>query len=420
MGKKAKVVETSIIPTINLAAKRNPKWMHASQAKALLIDFRRAGFAPIGAFAVREMPEILMQALQHESEPVLGIISEHPLMGIWFEMLVHYPNGDGLTVSDSQNFGKLDPMPGQVKQSLPGESVEKVFSHTLGQLRPNAVRIDKEDFPVFFSEEFRREQEWRAGKGFSEKEIQRIADGMEHLPDGETIRKTTQVMNRDYSLPCGGVGLKRCPYAVNGDFELMMPGMPALPRADKRCCPENGKICLEFIGQIRIDDTGMEPVSVEEFASVMADNPVKSIDITRENGDMKKAVAKALAQLPSFLERYRARPKQISDFMVRLRFKRKGKTLYLWARLTGISKGGFKGRIAHAAGLIKSLRIKPSVAFGKSRITDWTFQYGGFWHGHFTGPVLLQRLQSGADALEKEAQKPISRRKAKAWIKARS
>ncbi len=366
--------------------------------------FEECGFEECNTYSVQENPGVLMVVFLHREMPLTAIITEHPLAGIWSEIDAQYKNGDGLTVTNSEMGDLFEQMPGQEKIYLRGKDEKALFKSAQKKLkRQEAVVITAGNFQEIFEEAYKREMQWRANKGYSEKEIRNVAKYSGQEANDDSIRSTVKIMNKDYSLPCADS--KECPYKKQGIFDEIMESMPEVDANDARQCPDNHRLCIDFSGQVEIPESEIsDPVSIENTASMITQNPIKPIDITAENGDMKTAIKKAQSSLEKFFQRTRLGIKEEKDFMVRVRIQKDGDRDYFWVKDLTIGEKQLSGTTIYESPLFPDIKMGDVLRFTHDQITDWVYRSGKFWEGHFTGAVLLKRMEKATETIQKAAE----------------
>lgn len=168
-------------------------------------DFERAGFAIVGAFAVREMP-IELRAFVESNIPAYGVVYLHPIVGSWADVVTRFQNGGGLTTSNSPRAGLMNKLPNKILEPMPGASIPDMIERHRTRIaelgaqegwRP--VPLDASTFVDHFVGAYAEDMAFRRAQGGPTlEEVKRVqeATGSGKNLSEEQLRKATEQMRR--------------------------------------------------------------------------------------------------------------------------------------------------------------------------------------------------------------------------------
>ena len=157
------------------------------------------GFDEIGTWRVSEIPGLVLTAFTQKFQVVCSVVYEHPLVGVFVDVLSENEEGVSLTVTNAPAGGEMDTPPNRDKVVNKEWGVDEVYDVLLRQRPPGPHRrIDERNFAEEFERAYALEMEWRVGRGVSEEEVRRTAEAMGEVSE-RSIRKTTEKLNRQYA-----------------------------------------------------------------------------------------------------------------------------------------------------------------------------------------------------------------------------
>ena len=187
---------------INLSPVDNPKWKDTKTITDLIYSFQQKGFESAGNFICLEIPSLIISGFVHPAEQMSGVIYDHPVHGIWVDIIVHYIDGESLTVSSAPAGQELDHMPHQEKFYYKGNSFNELFAKVLTERKgAGRITITKETFVSHFESQYQKEMNWRIDRGGpTYLEVRRVADAMGGSADRERLEKVTHQMQSTWAL----------------------------------------------------------------------------------------------------------------------------------------------------------------------------------------------------------------------------
>ena len=162
---------------VTLEPEEHPTWRNESQVMKYAAEFRAAGFEEVGVFTIPEMGGLHLMAFVHLAERFYACIYDHKATPPWFDICAEFADQSGLTGSNTALGDAVDRRPGDIKISMPQESVKAVFKalreHPTAAQR---VAVTREAFAETFKREYARSMNWTMRKGgVSREEIRRQA-----------------------------------------------------------------------------------------------------------------------------------------------------------------------------------------------------------------------------------------------------
>ena len=150
-------------------------WNRPDEVQKYELPLRTKGFQPVGVWRVKELPGVVVALMVDEPHAILACVYEHPVAGIWCELVVRSNDGSVLCVSSSKPTG-LDAMPGHTRLHRRGASAEALLV-ALAQRSESSPRIPihaaqaRERFEAAWAEH----TAWRRTKGISTAEVVQVA-----------------------------------------------------------------------------------------------------------------------------------------------------------------------------------------------------------------------------------------------------
>lgn len=187
---------------ISLSPIDQPKWSDTEKIKDLIYAFQQKGFESAGDYECPEIPSLIISGFVHPSEQMAGVIYDHPTLGIWVDIGVHYNDGGSLTVSNAPRGHELDHMPQQTKFYSKGSSFNELFEKVLTERREaGRIAITKEKFVPEFIAQYQKEMRWRKDRGGpTYLEVRRVAEEMGGSTDRERLENATHKLQRSWML----------------------------------------------------------------------------------------------------------------------------------------------------------------------------------------------------------------------------
>jgi|GEM_PF-1222944 len=185
---------------INLLPIDQPKWRDTAKITGLINAFQQKGFESAGDYECPEIPSLIISGFVHPSEQMAGVIYDHPTLGIWVDIGVHYNDGGSLTVSNAPRGHELDHMPQQTKFYSKGSSFNELFEKVLTERREaGRIAITKEKFVPEFIAQYQKEMRWRKDRGGpTYLEVRRVAEEMGGSTDRERLKNATYTLQRSW------------------------------------------------------------------------------------------------------------------------------------------------------------------------------------------------------------------------------
>ena len=83
-------------------ARHHDGWHHEDAVLTLNKQALELGFFEIDKFSVNEMPDIFMWTYFHPAQSAALIVYDHPMAGVWFDVVTRYPDGSNITVTTTR------------------------------------------------------------------------------------------------------------------------------------------------------------------------------------------------------------------------------------------------------------------------------------------------------------------------------
>ncbi len=91
--------------TICLRAVEPSKFRHSGRIQSLAAEYEQRGFESAGSFTIPEMPGVHLQLLVHTTECMLATIYDHPVAGVFYDVVSRYADGSAWTYTTARETG---------------------------------------------------------------------------------------------------------------------------------------------------------------------------------------------------------------------------------------------------------------------------------------------------------------------------
>jgi hypothetical protein len=152
---------SSMPETITLTKQRAITWRDPDRVEQYRKTLKKLGAQRIGQFAIDEFEGFVMEAWLHHDHDCYAIISQHPQMGVWFELSSTAEDDTGFTVTDGKKRMATLP-PWQTTIHLPSHSPQQIVKRFLHERPDLSWRVV--DAPLFakaMRRSYKRETAWR-------------------------------------------------------------------------------------------------------------------------------------------------------------------------------------------------------------------------------------------------------------------
>lgn len=152
---------SSMPETITLTKQRAISWRDPDRVEQYRKTLKALGAQRIGQFAIDEFEGFVMEAWLHYGHDCYAIISQHPQMGVWFELSSTAEDDTGFTVTDGKKRMATLP-PWQTTVHLPSHSPQQIIKRFLSERPELSWRVV--DAPLFaktMRRSYKRETAWR-------------------------------------------------------------------------------------------------------------------------------------------------------------------------------------------------------------------------------------------------------------------
>ena len=144
--------------------------------KARVEEFASLGFEKIDDYYIEEIP-LSMTAFVDRETSTYGVIYDHPMAGVWCDVVRRYEDGSGWTFGTNQDPLMDYPVNKTIKFFPTHSLTEVVETFKTEAPAERAILVSNEEFPKFFERAYAEEMDWRIERGgATEAEIRRIAE----------------------------------------------------------------------------------------------------------------------------------------------------------------------------------------------------------------------------------------------------
>jgi hypothetical protein len=146
------------------------------EARAALESLQRRGFAVAGSYAIAEMGRMPIHFLVKPDEGAIGVVYEHPKVGVWCDIACRYATGASFTITSAKAGGGLESRPGHTTVRVPGltpAALHLRFARERPAGTPNVVQ--PADAARVFADAYADDTAWRKGRGISKEEVRAVS-----------------------------------------------------------------------------------------------------------------------------------------------------------------------------------------------------------------------------------------------------
>lgn len=154
-----------------------------ADAKSAIESLTRRGFSVVGSHVIPEMDGLPVHFLTRTEECVIGVVYEHPEVGVWSDLGTQYLDGTSFTITNARMGSELESRPGHVTLRVPGLTTAALHIRLLrDRPRKLPVEIQPGDVARVFADAYAQETAWRKGKRIPRAEVRDVAMEIEESP----------------------------------------------------------------------------------------------------------------------------------------------------------------------------------------------------------------------------------------------
>jgi|GEM_PF-5386662 len=201
MKKLAKMMGGPVAPVrIHLEPVSEAVWRDPRQVERMAEEFAAAGFSRAGTYRLREVSEVVMAPFVAADGMAYGLITEHPMAGVFAEVVQSSADGHMLTISQAKVTDQSPPPPHKTVIRRTGASVTELLSeYEAHRLPPPIAPHTAAGFPAAFEAAYHRDMTWAYEHGpLKGMNVEQISDLIGEDPDPETYRLLKQQNPLDY------------------------------------------------------------------------------------------------------------------------------------------------------------------------------------------------------------------------------
>ena len=151
---------------IHLNKDINPEWVKQTKPQQSIETLKSLGFVAGDAYLIKEMEGT--QLVSMHQGPICAVVYQHPLAGIWVDMVLNEVDAIEYTVSNAPMGAAIDAPDNCHKVMDPSLTVQEIYSQ-ISALKSNSEKpfenINEENFRTFFEDAYKKEMAWRIRKG---------------------------------------------------------------------------------------------------------------------------------------------------------------------------------------------------------------------------------------------------------------
>jgi hypothetical protein len=180
---------------IHLRPMAAPSWEDAEAIESQAAPLPDLGFTKAGDYQVEEIPGLSLEAWVNPDKAVTAVVYEHPVAGVWTDMVTRYEDGSRATFANTAQGGGVDHAPGHTVERFAGIGSKELYHRHLAQRPDRPVVVPTaEGFLERFETAYADEMDWRNSRGgTTEAEIREIARLAGQTYDENVIAATRQM-----------------------------------------------------------------------------------------------------------------------------------------------------------------------------------------------------------------------------------
>ena len=161
--------------TIHLKVIDASKLRHAGRVESLAREYQQLGFESAGVYTIPEMPGVSVQLLAHRGESMYAVIYDHPVAGVFYDVVTRYADGSAWTYTTARATG-IKHRSNVRMSNLPGAEPAALVDNSRRErpqtgLRPCDTRNAVADFENAYAEYMA----WMKQRGLSTGEVVEVA-----------------------------------------------------------------------------------------------------------------------------------------------------------------------------------------------------------------------------------------------------
>ena len=147
----------------------------AERVRALVSEYLADGFRDAGCFDVPELKGVKLQLLVNTRESMYGTVYEHPVAGIWCDVVSRYLDGSSWTHSSARPTG-LQPRPNARQKNMPGSDPAVLIANARSERPSIGMKSTSADAAVSdFETAYAEYMSWLKQRGISTGEVVEVA-----------------------------------------------------------------------------------------------------------------------------------------------------------------------------------------------------------------------------------------------------
>ncbi len=118
----------------------------------------------------------------------------------------------------------------------------------------------------------------------------------------------------------------------------------------------------------------------------------RAIGVSKDDPEMKKAMANARAHLPHFWQVMAEAKNHEEDFSIKVRITDGDDVEYFWCTDLKVEKGAVTAEIGNDPELVKTVKLGQRIPVKESDIVDWLYMKDGKMIGNYTSRPLMKSM----------------------------
>ncbi|MGC4046966.1 MAG: hypothetical protein QM758_24490 [Armatimonas sp.] len=184
--------------TIELIRLISPVWNDAGKMERESRALESAGFVPAGAFQLEPQSlGVRLNAFAHETDGIYGVVYEHEQAGIWTDLVVHFIDGQRLTVTNAPLGEGMESPPWGGKISDKSADTAALIQKMQAELQERPRQpVFATEFSQSFTDAYARDMAWRQGRGgVTNSELESMATELEWTEEEREFAQAAHRLN---------------------------------------------------------------------------------------------------------------------------------------------------------------------------------------------------------------------------------
>jgi hypothetical protein len=160
---------------IHLKSTDASKLRQVERVKSIVSQYQQRGFEDAGLYAIPEMPGVFVQLLANRADSMYGAIYDHPVAGVFYDVVSRYADGSVCTHTTARATG-IKQRPNVQMVNLPGSEPAALIDNARRDRPPAGLKSCSSSTAVTdFETAYAEYMAWIKQRGLSTSEVVNVA-----------------------------------------------------------------------------------------------------------------------------------------------------------------------------------------------------------------------------------------------------